>query len=163
MCHSSEAQFQLRDQKLQDERKSMWRLKGRGCWSGVSGHFVCFLSAHRSQVCRGGADLRRSRKGKLCLRMPSIWQETQKCRETFTTGLFSADKNANFPFLTYQFRGDKPSVWQVLIYQSDTTGLWGQSQTSNHWLLKGRAPWRTQVKQSAVIEGWRVGSGMFLP
>lgn len=107
----------------------MWRLNGgvllEGCLWAFEAAF-CLPTDHKyvgEELILGEAERVN------CVYACSVSEETRKCWETFTTGLFSADKNANFPFLTYQFRGDKPSVWQVLIYQGDTTGLRGQSQT----------------------------------
>lgn len=136
-----------------------------GAVGGVSlGVWGCFLSAHRSQVCRGGTDLRRSWEGKLCLRMPSVWGDpevlgniynrTLQCRQKRKLSIF------NIPVLRRQ---------TLRVASFDLPGWYHRSlraesnKDCNHWLPRGRAHWSTQVKHSAVIEGWRVGSGMFPP
>lgn len=121
----SRSSWESKSYKMRESLCGCWR---GGCWRGVSGHLSAFcLPTNHKYV---GEEL--------------IWGEAESVncvyacpvsgRRPRSTGKHlqpdsSADKNANFPFLIYQFQGDKPSVWQVLIYQGDTTGLWGQSQT----------------------------------
>lgn len=115
---SSSSNWETKSYQRRDNLCGDWR--GVSHWRGVSGD-LRLLS-----VWRGGASLRRrSIEGKLYLSMPSV---CQMFWERFNTPLLSADKDMNIWFLAHKFRYDKYSVWQVLIYQCDTTGLWWQSQ-----------------------------------
>lgn len=103
-------------------------------------------------------------EGKLCLRMPSVWGDpevlgniynrTLQCRQKCKLSIFniSVSRRQTLHVASFDLSG-----WYHLSLRTES------NKDCNHWLLRGRAHWCTQVKHPAVIEGWRVGLGMFPP